>query len=67
MRRRAIRAWPVALLAAALSATIESLQFASGGRVADVDDVLLNALGACLGYAVFRIWRRYRPDGSRKG
>ncbi|MBX6313082.1 MAG: VanZ family protein, partial [Isosphaeraceae bacterium] len=40
----------VALAGMALSLAIELLQFLSGRRVADVDDVLLNTLGALLGY-----------------
>ncbi len=46
--------WSTALRAlqigAALSLAIESLQYASGQHVADIDDVLLNALGTLLGY-----------------
>jgi glycopeptide antibiotics resistance protein len=37
-----------------LSAGIELAQFASGRRVADVDDVLLNVAGGLLGFAAFR-------------
>jgi glycopeptide antibiotics resistance protein len=43
----------VALLAAALSGSIEAAQYVSGRRVADVDDVILNIGGALLGYASF--------------
>jgi glycopeptide antibiotics resistance protein len=52
--RRPTRAWQVALMAAALSATIEALQFASGRRTADVDDVLLNVMGGLAGYVAWR-------------
>lgn len=44
----------VAIMGAALSGAIETLQYFSGRRVGDVDDVLLNTLGAVLGYAIFR-------------
>ena len=44
-------AWRVALAAAALSGSIEAAQYATGRRVADVDDVTLNTAGALLGYA----------------
>jgi len=50
----------VLLAGAALSLGIESLQYLSGRRVADVDDVLLNALGAVLGHAAIPLGRRMR-------
>jgi glycopeptide antibiotics resistance protein len=40
----------VALLSLALSALIEALKYASGRRIADVDDLLLNTLGGVVGY-----------------
>ena len=48
----------VTLAGAGVSLLIESLQFASGRRVADVDDVLLNAASALLGYLAFAAIRR---------
>lgn len=42
----------VAAFSLGVSLLIEALQYASGQRVADVDDVLLNTLGGCLGYLV---------------
>ena len=42
-----------ALIGCGLSITIESLQWIQGQRVTDVDDVMLNTLGAVLGYLVF--------------
>ncbi len=44
----------VAGVGAGFSLAIEVMQFAFGRRVADVDDVLLNTLGAALGYLAFR-------------
>lgn len=44
----------VVLLGLGLSLAIEMLQYASGRRVADVDDVLLNTVGALLGYLAYR-------------
>lgn len=44
----------VGLLSAGVSLVIEVLQFGSGRRIADIDDVLLNALGGLLGYGVYR-------------
>jgi glycopeptide antibiotics resistance protein len=48
------RAWAVALSAATLSAGIELAQLALPGRASDVDDVLLNVLGALLAFGVGR-------------
>jgi glycopeptide antibiotics resistance protein len=46
------------LLAFCLSLTIETIQFLSrfigSPRAVDIDDVLLNTLGACLGFLVYR-------------
>lgn len=50
------RLWHAALGGAVLSLTVESLQYATRCRVADVDDVILNTLGSMLGYACFRAW-----------
>ncbi len=55
---RKISAWHALGAGAALSTLIEALQFLSGRRVADVDDVLLNALGALLGYGCLIVLRR---------
>jgi len=51
--------WHQALLAgAALSAFAEALQYLLGTGISDVDDVLLNALGALLGWELHRLTRR---------
>ena len=42
----------------ALSAALEALQFALSTGMTDIDDVLLNALGALLGACAVRILRR---------
>ena len=47
--------------AALLSASIEVAQYVSGRRVADVDDVILNASGAAIGYAI-AITRRSKAE-----
>jgi glycopeptide antibiotics resistance protein len=39
-----------------VSVLIEVLQLISSYRSADVDDVLLNTLGACLGFALYRLF-----------
>nr|WP_303652537.1 VanZ family protein [Paludisphaera mucosa] len=44
------RLWHAALAGLALSAAIEAAQSRSGSRFSDVDDVILNTLGAALGF-----------------
>jgi glycopeptide antibiotics resistance protein len=51
------RWWRVILVAALASAAIEVAQFQVPDRSADVDDVLLNTLGALLGYWLLRLLR----------
>jgi glycopeptide antibiotics resistance protein len=55
-------AWPrragfreAVLFSLALSAMIEAVQYTSGRRVADVDDLILNTLGGLLGYCVLSL------------
>lgn len=56
--------WAVLLGGAAGAALVETAQFAFGtGRVASVDDVLLNAVGALLGALASRRW--WRPSPAR--
>ena len=62
-RRRPTSWWVVLLVCVALSAAIEAMQFASGRRVADVDDVLLNGIGGLVGYGILRAWRRRLRPG----
>ena len=51
--------WHHVLLAGALlSVCVEGLQYLLGTGVSDVDDVLLNASGALLGYGLYRFRRR---------
>ncbi|GGK80318.1 hypothetical protein Sme01_45360 [Sphaerisporangium melleum] len=61
--------WRVALLAAALSVTVEALQYGLRlGRVSSVDDVLLNTAGAVLAALATRRWwatRTAAGDGTR--
>jgi glycopeptide antibiotics resistance protein len=51
------RWWRVALLAVTVSSCIELAQLLVPDRSADVDDVLLNTLGALLGYGLLRLLR----------
>ncbi len=54
-----LRLWQVAAIAAVGSVTVESLQFLLDlGRVASVDDVLLNTGGAVLAALIARRWHR---------
>lgn len=56
-----LRFWQGMLIAIALSASIELLQYLSrpwgGTRSADVNDVILNSLGACLGLTFVSLLR----------
>ena len=56
---RATAAWHVALFCLSLSALIEVIQYASGCRVADIDDLILNTIGGLLGFAALQ-WARPR-------
>jgi glycopeptide antibiotics resistance protein len=49
------RWWRVLLVAAAFSVCIELIQLGIPDRSADVDDVLLNTVGAMLGYVLLRL------------
>lgn len=67
------RWWRVAMLGVVAATSIEALQFARrfvlgmAGRSIDIDDVLLNAVGALLGYAVFIIVRRMSDCSVKAG
>jgi glycopeptide antibiotics resistance protein len=69
---RRLRFWRGAQIAIALSCGIELVQYASRAlgsqRSADVNDVVLNAVGACLGLALVALLRPpqvARPDPTR--
>ena len=55
-RMRHVKA--LAWRAAAVSVTIEFLQFISRSRTVDIDDVILNTLGAVAGFALFATFSR---------
>lgn len=68
-RPRWARVWPAALLSVSLSVLIESVQFSTGRRVADVDDIILNTAGGILGYYALSLslsCRRAPVDGERE-
>lgn len=59
--------WLRALLAgAAVSAALEGAQLLLGTGMPDVDDVLLNALGALAGYGLHRLWRAFTTFNRRR-
>lgn len=59
LRLSRLRAWVWALLALALSATIEIVQGVVLNRSADITDVMMNGLGAIIGFAVARAIERF--------
>ncbi|SIO58723.1 VanZ like family protein [Singulisphaera sp. GP187] len=61
VRRGRTSVWRVGCLSAALSLLIETIQYGSGRRIADVDDLLLNTLGGLLGYGLYLVLYRYVP------
>ncbi len=54
IRHRRMNVWIILLLSILLSAVIEGCQFFTGVGEADIDDVILNATGALLGYGLYR-------------
>lgn len=60
-RPRRARAWHAAAFCLSLSALIEVVQYGTGRRVADVDDLILNTVGGLLGYAILRLSCTRRP------
>lgn len=56
---KALRRWWLSLPGcAAVIIAVEALQFATARGSADIDDFILNMLGAALGYGAFAICRR---------
>lgn len=52
--------WAALLAGAGLSVAIELMQYLLMTGVTDVDDVLMNVLGALTGWLLARLWRRLR-------
>ena len=74
VRLRGGKLWQAALAGLGLSLLVETLQFVLGSGVSELDDLILNTLGAVLGYAatalfvtVFRRRRARRPPGCSAG
>ena len=55
---RGTKPWTALLAGAAFSAGIELMQFLLMTGAADMDDILLNALGALLGWGIGRLWKK---------
>lgn len=55
--------WRAFLIGAALSAAIEAMQWVFMTGVPDVDDVILNTLGALLGWAIYAIIQKRKSAG----
>lgn len=52
------RLWKTALLSAGVMTAVELLQMLLLVGTCDIDDLILNVLGACLGYGLFRLTHR---------
>ena len=63
--KRPVRLWHVLAFAVSLSLVIEGGQLLSGRRVTDVDDVILNGLGGCLGHLLSR-WSSGNVAGGQQ-
>lgn len=59
--------WPVIWRGLACSFAIELVQFLTGTRIADVDDLILNVLGTAVGYALLRLVQHWLGRGRRPG
>ena len=66
IRARPTKLWHVLGFSLFLSLLIEGGQLVSGRRVPDVDDLILNTLGGCLGYWLSRKVRRPRRELDRQ-
>ena len=68
--RRFLTLKRVLLTALCLSVSIETLQFVlrffGNPRAVDIDDVILNTVGACLGFAVFKYGIRKTGDRRKE-
>ena len=58
---------PLVIRAVIASAAIELLQMPTQVHATDVDDLILNTLGACLGFGLFRLGSRLLPRPAGEG
>ena len=63
-RPRCSGVWHAAVFSLSASSMIESVQYITGRRVADVNDFILNTLGGVLGYCALSLWLS-RSGGRR--
>ena len=57
VRLRGGRLWQAALAGLGLSLFVETMQFVLGSGVSELDDLILNSLGAVLGYGAVCLFR----------
>lgn len=62
VRLRGGRLWQAALAGFGLSLFVESAQFILGSGVSELDDLILNTLGALLGFGAALLFRPQRKD-----
>jgi glycopeptide antibiotics resistance protein len=56
----------VLLISFLVSVGIETLQLATSYRSTDVDDIMLNTIGACLGFFIYEIIKRVVTAGAKQ-
>lgn len=63
LRENMQRLWKTGLFAAGIMTAVELLQMLLLVGTCDIDDLILNVLGACMGYGLFRLmhWKKKAP------
>jgi glycopeptide antibiotics resistance protein len=66
--RRTRNFFVVAIIAFTVSLVIELLQLVTSFRSTDVDDILLNTIGACFGFIIYAVirWLVLSPDAASR-
>ena len=54
--------WKAVLAAAEMSFAIEMIQLLLPGSVSDIDDLILNTVGAAIGYGFYNLARSFKTD-----
>jgi glycopeptide antibiotics resistance protein len=62
LRFKVNKFWKVTLLGLFISFLIEGIQFFTSIRSFDVDDLILNTLGAIIGYILYRLFDKVSPS-----
>jgi glycopeptide antibiotics resistance protein len=62
--RTAVSFFAVLIISFLVSVTIEILQLATSYRSTDIDDVILNTLGACVGFLVYLLVKSIINSGK---